>query len=229
MKLMKLDTPLIARWGLLSVSVLAANAVVLIIAVANDLSLIEILMVYCFESVWIAVFGALRLIVASVLGDPYRNSWVEISWGSSLLASIFIILFASSTYLWIPGAAFGAVLYAEHLLSAGGSVPDDLPHLYLVVGTSFVFVVSHGASFLASFLGLGEFRRARVGDLVLFPFKRSLALLLSIAAGLAVIVLFPIATSIQAFVLILIVLKLLLDLLLFRDPRPDADSSRTVG
>ncbi|MEP6883075.1 MAG: DUF6498-containing protein [Dokdonella sp.] len=199
-------------------SVLVANAVVFIIALVNDLSLIEILMVYCCEAVWIGVFGALRLIVASILGDPYRNRWAELDRGSSLLASIAIIVTASSSYLWIPGVAFGAVLYAEHLLNGSGADIDDLRHLWLVVGTSFVFFGSHALSFLAGFLGLGEFRRARVGDLVLFPFKRSLALLVSMLAGLAVIVLLPAMASAQVFALSVIALKLLLDLRLYRDP-----------
>lgn len=222
---MRLDTPLIRQWGLLSITVLVANAVVLIIAVVNDLSLIEILMVYCCESVWIAVFGALRLIVASILGDPYQNRWAELDRGSSLFASIAIIVAASSTYLWIPGVAFGAVLYAEHLLNSGGSQIDDLRHLWLVVGTSFVFLVSLGLSFLAGFIGLGEFRRARVGDLILFPFKRSLALLLSIFAGLAITFSLPAIASIQVFVVVVVVLKLMLDLLLYRDSSTVADAS----
>ncbi len=229
MKPMRFGAPLIARLGSLSIGALAANAVVLIIAVANDLSLIEILMVYCCESVWIAVFGALRLIVASILGNPYRNRWVELSWSSSLFASIVIIVMASSTYIWIPGVAFGSVLYAEHVLSAGGSEIDDLQHLWLVLGTSSVFLASHGLSFLTGFLALGEFRLARVGDLVLFPFKRSLALLVSIAAGLAVIVLLPVVASTLTFVLIVVVLKLMLDLWLYRDLRGTPDSSSSVS
>ena len=222
---MKLEAPLIARWGLLSLPALAANAVVLVIAVVNDLSLIEILMVYCCESVWIAVFGALRLIVASILGDPYQNRWADLSRGSSLFASIFIILLASSTYLWIPGVAFGLVLYAEHVLSVDGSEIDDLQHLWLVLGTSSVFLVSHALSFLTSFLALGEFRRARVGDLVLFPIKRSLALLISIAAGVATIALLPTFASTVRFVLVVVGLKLMLDIWLYRDPRGTSGSS----
>lgn len=215
---MQIDAPFIARWGLHSMGVLAANAVVLIIAVVNDLSPIEILLVYCCESVWIAVFGAFRLMVASILGDPYPNRWIELSRGSALLASIAIIFVASSTYIWIPGVAFGAVLYAEHVLNSSGSKIDDLRHLWLVLGTSSVFLVSHGLSFLSGFILLGEFRRARVGDLVLFPFKRSFALLASIAAGLAVIALLPVVASTLTFVLFVIVLKLLLDVWFYRDP-----------
>ena len=199
-------------------SVLVANAVVFIIAAVNVLSLIEILLVYCCEAVWIAIFGALRLIMASILGDPYRNRWVELDRGSSLLASVAIIVTASSTYLWIPGVAFGAVLYAEHLLNASNTDIDDLRHLWLVVGTSFLFLCSHGLSFVAGFLGLGEFRRARVSDLVLFPFKRSLALQVSILAGLAAIVLLPAMASRQLFALIVIALKLVLDLRLYSNP-----------
>lgn len=229
MKLMRLDASLIARWGLLSNGALAANAFVLIIAVANDLSLIETLMVYCCEAVWIALFGALRLIVASILGDPFQNRWVELTWRSSLFASLVIIFTVSSTYIWIPGVAFGAVLYAEHVLSAGGSEIDELQHLWLVLGTSSVFLASHGLSFLTGFLALGEFRLARVGDLVVFPFKRSLALLVSIAAGLAVIVLLPAVASTLAFVVIVVVMKLMLDLWLYRDSRGTPDPSDSVS
>ncbi len=225
---MSLDAPLIERWGSLWIGALAANATVLIIAVANDLSLIEILMVYCCESVWIAVFGALRLIVASILGDPYQNRWLDLSRASSVFASIAIILVASSTYLWIPGVAFGSVLYAEHVLNASHSQIDDLQHLWLVVGTSAVFFANHGWNFLVRFLALGEFRFARVGDLVLFPLKRSLALLLSIGGGLALIVLMPVVANTIVFVLIVIALKLMLDLRLYRDPGVAPGSSESI-
>lgn len=225
---MRLDAPFIARWGLHSMGVLAANAIVLLIAVAKDLSLIEILLVYCCESVWIAVFGALRLIVASIFGDPYQNRWVGLSRGSSLFASIVIIFLVSSTYLWIPGVAFGGVLVAEHMLSVPAAEIDDLQHLWLVLGTSAVFLVSHGLSFLAGFLALGEFRRARMWDLVFFPLKRSLALLVSIAVGLAIVVLLPAIASTLTFVLVVVVLKLLLDLWLYREPRSALAASGSV-
>lgn len=215
---MRLDAPVISRWGLLSIGVLAANAAVLFIALARDLSLIEILLVYCCESVWIAVFGALRLIVASILGDPYQNRWVELSRGSSLLASIVIIFMVCSTFIWIPGVAFGSVLYAEHVISANGSNIDDLRHIRLVLGASLVFLGSHTLSFLAGFLAMGEFRLARVGDLLLFPLKRSLALLGSIVAGVAAIVLLPDIAGTMVFVLIVVVLKLVLDFRLYRGP-----------
>lgn len=219
------EVPGIANWGLTAIGLIAANAAVLVIALIQDLSLIQILMVYCFESVWIGVFSALRLILASVVGDPYRNSWANVSPGASLMASIVIIFMSSSAFFSISGAAVGFVLYAEHLLSESGTSTDTLLHLPLVIGTSLVFVASHGISFAVNFLFMGEFRRVRVGELVAFPFKRSLALLVSILVGLGIVGLLPMFASAKVFVLIVVALKLILDLYLYRDERRIPESS----
>ena len=203
---------------------IVANAAVLVIAVIQDLSLIQILLVYCFESVWIGIFSALRLIVASLFGNPYRNSSIEFSPGISLLMSIVIIVMSSTAFFAITGAAAGFVVYVEELFTDSATSTDTLLHLPLVLAASLVFVVSHGLSFVINFLYLGEFRRARAGELVGFPFNRSVGLLLSIFIGMAATSLLPMFANARSFVVIVVLLKLALDFYLYRDERGISES-----
>ncbi|HET9031972.1 MAG TPA: DUF6498-containing protein [Dokdonella sp.] len=209
----------LARRGLSAIGLIIANAAVLVIAMMLDLSLIQILIVYCWETIWIGVFCALRLIVASIIGNPYRNSSIKIPRIVSLIASIIIIVGTSSAFFAICGAAVGFVVHAESLPSQSGAGTEVLMNYPLLIAVSLVFVASHGLSFAINFLFLGGFRSVRVGELVAFPFKRSIALLLSILLGLVAIGLLPALASTGVFVLVVIVLKLAMDFYLYRDER----------
>ncbi len=214
-----LPTPVIGRLGLSAISLIVANATVLFLHLHYDLSLIQIVLIYWCECVWIGLFSAAKLTLASVIGDPYENRWATFSKGSALLISIVIIFFCSSAYFSVLGAVLMIVVSVQHSLEAASSGVEVLDHVSLVIGTSMVLAASHGISFVANFLILGEFRRARVGDLVMLPFKRSLALLVAILLGLIVVVLVPWLASTSLFAAIVIALKVLWDLRLHNRER----------
>jgi hypothetical protein len=207
-----LPTPVIGRLGLSAISLIVANATVLFLLLHYDLSPIQVVLVYWCECVWIGLFSAAKLALASVIGDPYENRWATFSKGSALLISIVTIFFCSSAFFSVLGVVLAIVVSVQHSLGAASSGVELLDDVSLVIGTSMVLAASHGISFVANFLILGEFRRARFGDLIMLPFKRSLALLAAILLGLVVVVLVPWLASTTLFAAIVIVLKVLWDL-----------------
>ena len=206
-----LPTPVIGRLGLSAISLIVANATVLFLLLHYDLSPIQVVLVYWCECVWIGLFSAAKLALASVIGDPYENRWATFSKGSAF--------FCSSAFFSVLGAVLVLVVSVQHLLGAANSGLEALEHIPLVLGTSMVLLVSHGISFVVNFLILGEYRRARLGDLITLPFKRSLALLAAILLGLVVVVLVPWLASTTLFAAIVIVLKVLWDLRLHNRER----------
>lgn len=211
--------PAIGRLGLSAISLIVANAAVLYLYLHYDLSLIQVVLIYWCECVWIGFFSAAKLILASIIGDPYENRWAEFSKGGALFASIVVIFFSSSAFFTVLGAVLMIVLFVQHSFDAGSSGIELLGHVSVVIGTSMVLLVSHGISFVTNFLILGEFRRARFGDLVAMPFKRSLALLLAIVVSLIFVILLPWLASTTLFAAIVVALKLALDLRLHRRER----------
>ena len=214
-----LPTPVIGRLGLSAISLIVANATVLFLLLHYDLSPIQVVLVYWCECVWIGLFSAAKLALASVIGDPYENRWATFSKGSALLISIVTIFFCSSAFFSVLGAVLVLVVSVQHLLGAANSGLEALEHIPLVLGTSMVLLVSHGISFVVNFLIRGEYRRARFGDLITLPFKRSLALLAAILLSLIVVVLVPWLANTTLFAAIVIALKVLWDLRLHNRER----------
>ena len=86
--------------------------------------------------------------------------------------------------------------------------------LPLLLKCSLLFVAGHGLSFIINFLALGEFRRARFTTLLWLPFKRALALFVTIIAALTALQQWPGVLTHTSFAAILIVVKLSWDLFL---------------
>ena len=163
--------------------------------------------------------SAAKLTVASVIGDSYENSWATFSKGGAVLISIVIIFFCSSAFFAVLGAMLAAVVWVERSMGAADSGVGALELVSLTLVTSTVLMASHGISFVAHFLLRGEFRRAPFGDLVMLPFKRSLALLAAILLSLIAVVLFHRIASTTLFASIVIALKVLWDLRLHNRER----------
>jgi hypothetical protein len=205
--------------GIAALTLLIANAGMLFIAVAYDLTLFQIILVYWWEALWIGLYSGLKLLTASLFGNPYENKWVDVSWGSAFLMSIFAIIKSGAAFITMLAlTGFALVVAHEKLTGISGNdfVTDQIE---LVLKISMLFLVGHGISFVANFLLRGEFRHARISTLVWLPFRRCLALLVVVVAALIAILAYPGILSYTSFALILIGSKLAWDFVLHRRER----------
>lgn len=200
--------------GFAALTLFAANAGMLFLYFALDLTLFQLVVVYWFEALWVGLFSGLKLLTASLFGDPYENRWVDVSPGSSFLLSLLAIVKSGGAFLFILLVTGVALVVAHEALTgidgntfASGQAP-------LLLKCSLLFLAGHGLSFIINFLFLGEFRRARALPLLWLPFKRSLALFVTIAAALTAIQTWPGVLTYTTFAVLLIVIKLAWDLFL---------------
>jgi hypothetical protein len=203
---------LIKKLGPGAISLIAANAAVLWLYFVYDITLFQLVMVFWCECAWIGVFSAVKLMVASVIGDPYENRWADVSAGSAVLMSLLVIFMTSSAFFSLLGIVLMAILLANDALSLGNPGDAAFNQVGLVVVVSLFLMAGHAISLVANFLVLGEYRKARVGALVALPFKRCLALLLMIAISILFVALVPALANTTVFAIVVIVLKLLWDL-----------------
>lgn len=197
--------------GVAALSLLAANAGMLFLYFALDLTLFEVVVVYWFEALWVGLFSGLKLMTASVFGDPYENRWIDVSRGSGLFISLFALVKSSGVFLVILALTGVALVVAQQELTgvAGNDfVREQAP---LLLKCSLLFLAGHGLSFIINFLVLREFRHARIGTLLWLPFKRGLALFVTIAAALTAIQTWPGVLTYTTFAALLIIVKLAWD------------------
>lgn len=215
--------------ALAALSLVAANAGMLFLYVALDLTLFEVVVVYWFEALWVGLFSGLKLLTASLFGNPYDNRWVEMSWGSSLFFSLFAIFKSAGVFLAIlVFAGLALVVAHEELTGVSG---DDFVREQgaLLLKCSLLFLIGHGLSFVINFLIRGEFRHARAATLLWLPFKRGLALFVTIVAALTAMQTWPGILTYTTFALLLIIVKLAWDYFLHtRERRAFAASADTI-
>lgn len=205
--------------GLAALSLLFANVGLLFLFFALNLTLFQLVLIYWWEIFWIGIFSGLKLLTASLLGNPYENRVVHFSRGTSLLVSLFAIAKSAGlffTLLVMTGV--GLVAGYEALTGAPGN-QFALDQVGLMLQCSLIFAVGHGLSFVVNFVLLGEFRHARFATLLGLPFKRSLGLVLAIAVLLVATQASPGMLSERSFAAILIVAKLGGDYLLHKRER----------
>ena len=213
------ELELFSASGIAALTLLAANASLLFVAVALDLSLFQIVLVYWWEALWIGLYSGLKLLIASLFGDPYENRWIDVSWGSGFLLSIFAIIKSGAAFLILLALSGVALVVAHESLTGipGNDFVRD--QLELILRCSMLFFVGHGVSFVINFLLRGEFRHARIGTLVWLPFRRCIALFVVIVAALTTIQAYPGILSYTSFALLLIGTKLAWDYVLHRHER----------
>ncbi len=202
-----------------AISLLAANAGLLLLYVALDLTLFQLVFVYWWEALWIGLFSGLKLLTASLFGDPYRNRWVGFSKGASFFMSLFAIMKASTAFLLLILFTGVALVTAQQELTGTDGSDFVREHLGVILKCSLIFLAGHGLSFIVNFLVLGEFREARFGTLLWLPFKRSLALFVAIIASLTAIQAFPGILDDTSYAAFLITVKLAWDYFLHRRER----------
>ena len=220
---------LIKKLGPGAISLIAANTAVLWLYFVYDLTLFQLVLVFWCECAWIGVFSAVKLMVASAIGDPYENRWADVSAGSALLISLLVIFMTSSLFFSLLGMVLMAILFAIDALPLGNPGDAAINHIGLVLGTSLFLMAAHAISLLANFLILGEYKTARVGPLIALPFKRCLALFFMIATSILLVALVPTFANTTAFAIAVIALKVLWDILLHVGERRSFATTATVA
>lgn len=209
----------VGRLGIGALSLVIANAGVLVFYFAYDITLFQLVLVYWCECLWVGVFCGIKLLVASIFGAPYENRYANVSRGAAVFTSLLAIGTTATAFFSLLGAALLAILFANDALALGNAGDEMYRHIGLVVGTSLLLLAAHAISFVVNFLVLGEFRRARFSDLLALPFKRSFALLAAILASIAVVLAIPAIASTTGFAIVIILLKVLWDIRLHKRER----------
>ncbi len=218
------------RFGIGAISLIVANTLLLYLYFWHDVTLFQLVLVFWCECVWVGVFSAIKLIVASVAGDPYENSWVEFSSGTSLFTSVIIIGFAGGAFLTLLGVMLMFLLSVNDSLPLGNEADELLNHIGLVVGASLLLMAAHAISLVANFFVGREYRTAKAGPLLLLPFKRSLALLFAIIVSIIFVVFLPGIANTTVFACVVIAIKVAWDFQLHRNERRVlADSRKEVS
>lgn len=203
------------RWigcaGIGAASLIAANVGLAVIYFAYDLTLYQLVLVYWWECLWIGLFSALKLIIASIAGDPFSNRYVGTTAGGRVVLSVVLIGTVSTVFGSALGFTGMSLLWVGEALPGTGAADRAINQVTLILGSSFLFLLGHGLSFVVNFLLLGEFRQARAGALLLLPFKRCLALFACIVVAVFVVLKIPALASAAGFAAVVIVLKLLWD------------------
>ena len=207
------------RISISAATLVLANLAFLVIYVVYDLSLFQLAAVYWWECLWIGVFSALKLITASLFGDPYENRWAEFSTGANVVTSIVAIVFVAGEFLGIFAILGFVILFVFHALTGIDQAELMRDALGPVLGSSLLFLVGHGLSFVGNFLVGGEFRTARATTLLTLPFKRCIALIAAIVVAFTAAWLLPGFANTAGFVILLVVLKLSWDYVLHRRER----------
>jgi hypothetical protein len=202
-----------------ALSLFAANAGLLLIYFAFDLTLFQLVFVYWWEALWIGLYSGLKLLTASLFGSPYENRWLEVSRGSSLVMSLYAIIKAGGAFLLLLILAGLALIVAQQDLTGTDGTEFIREQSGLILNCSLLFLFGHGLSFIVNFLFLGEFRRARFGSLLWLPFKRSVALFVTVVASLTAIQIYPDILTSTSYATLLIAIKLAWDYFLHRRER----------
>lgn len=220
---MELTDDIYSKLGLSAYALLVANVGLLAMYFVFDLELFQLIVIYWIECLWIGVFSALKLLVASIAGSPYENRHVGFSAGAAFIVSLLAIGFIAAEFLALFAIVGMALSFAYEALE-----PDAGSFLFynlgLMLGGSLLFLASHSLSFIINYLGAKEYRTARVLPLLLSPFTRCLALFGAIILALVVAKLVPGLSSTAGFALILIAVKLLWDLHLHQRERRNLEA-----
>ncbi len=188
-----------------------ANIGVLVLYFYYDLTLFQLLAVYWWETLWIGLFAALKLITASLIGDPFQNRLVHVSKGSSLLLSTIALVFISGQFLTIFAFVGFFVTFAFHSLS-GIDQQELLEQAFgPVIRSSLLFVVGHGLSFIFIFLLGREYQHARIGTLLALPVRRCFAIFAAVGLAFVGALIIPGFANSAGFVLLLVPIKLIWD------------------
>ena len=194
-----------------ALSLLAANAGLLLMYFAYDLSPFQLVVVLWTECFWIGFYSGIKLLTASIIGNPYENKYVHVSRGSSFLMSFIAICFVTTEFLAIFGVVGIAIFFIRDAMSANGPVGFIMDDLGAVILASVLFFIGHGISYVVNFVILGEYKTATAGKLLTLPFRRCFSLFFSIALCASVLIIVPQFATTTLFAVLLLMLKVAWD------------------
>ena len=200
-----------ARSSLSAFGLIAGNTGLLFLYLGYDLTLYQLVLIYWLECFFIGVFSAVKLLLASVIGDPYRNTIAGVSRGVNVVLSVMAIMLLGSTFLMLV-AGMGVAIFTIPTALADVDVPElFMQSAAAIILGGILLAIGHCLSFIVNFLVMGEYRDARAGQLIGWPFFRCFSLLGAIIVAFGVAALVPQLASARGFAAALIVLKLVTD------------------
>lgn len=211
------------------VALVLANAGVLYLYFAYDITAFQLVLVFWCECLWIGVFSAIKLVTASLFGNPFENRWANVSRGAALFLSVIVIGLSATAFFSLLGAVLMSILFANETLVLSSVDDEVINHVGLVFGASLLLLGGHAVSFVGNFLVLGEFKCARVGTLVALPFRRSSALFIVILACFCITAMLPGLATTGAFAAMVIALKTAWDLRLHVLERAEFGTGREAS
>jgi hypothetical protein len=187
-----------------AVVLVLANLVPLYGVVFLRWDVLSVLMLFWLENVVVGVFNILRMLVA-LPSEP--TAWV---------AKLFMIPFFCVHYGGFTAAhgmfvigVFGHA-FAERTggTSPGTGMVIEIIREHHLEYAALFLAASHGFSFVANFLGRGEYRRTSLGSLMTKPYSRVVILHVTIVLGALLV---AVLRSPLPALLLLIVLKIAVD------------------
>jgi hypothetical protein len=109
--------PLAGELGLSALGFVAGNSLLLVLFFVYDVTLFQLVLVYWCECAWIGIFSAIKLVTASVIGDPYRTRVAEVSGGAGVFMSLVVIGFSSTAFFSLLGMILVGILMANDALA----------------------------------------------------------------------------------------------------------------
>ena len=210
---------LIGKVGIGALALFVANATLLLLYLVYDLTLFQLVIVFWLECFWVGFFSALKIIAASLLGDPYGNRYVDVSPGAGLVISLLTIGFVSAEFLGLFAIVGIAIAFAAEAVTDTSMDNMVFDSIGLMFGSAALFFVGHGISFIANFIIMREYKTAKVGALLALPFRRCLALLGAIIIAFTITLLVPDFSSTTGFAILLLALKVFWDFRLHMSER----------
>lgn len=199
-------------------SLIAVNLIVAFVVIFQKWGYYSVLLIYWVEAMIIGLYGLGRMCVACWFGEPFGKR-IGVKDGASRLALSLVL--GGFYILKFGGFALGLgvlVALAPGFLADGASSQKwtEVTRGLNAVGAGVAIVaallfISHGISFVSNFLRRREYKKSNVIVLLFGPYVRMILVLVVLAAGFGVTVIFPALYRTTAFAAGIVLVKLLAD------------------
>ncbi len=161
----------------------------------------DVVFLYWAENLVIGMFNFVRMLMARGKEGDEGTEWIELVFGKLFTAAFFLLHYG--------GFCYGHGVFLVLLFPPTGSLSEEdepftvlwsLLHQPAVLAAFAAIAVSHAYSFFHNYVGRGEYRSAKVDELMGRPYKRILVthffiltgglLLIALGSPLAAILLF---------------------------------------
>jgi hypothetical protein len=130
----------IGKVGIGALALFVANATLLLLYLVYDLTLFQLVIVFWLECFWVGFFSALKIIAASLLGDPYGNRYVDVSPGAGLVISLLTIGFVSAEFLGLFAIVGIAIAFAAEAVTDTSMDNMVFDSIGLMFGSAALFL-----------------------------------------------------------------------------------------